>query len=48
MEKLYTMAGAAELDVSRRVSVSRHVSRHVFECLGLAMPMPGLSLGFGP
>ena len=28
-----------ELDVTRRVSVSRHVSRHVFECLGLAMPM---------
>ena len=37
METLKLKSGA-ELDVSRRVSVSRHV----FECLGLAMPMSRL------
>ena len=46
MRTLYTLAqkklnSESELDVSRRVSVSRHV----FECLGLAMPMPRLGLG---
>ena len=37
----YSSYSTEELDVSRRVSVSRHV----FECLGLAMPMSRLGLG---